>query len=129
MARDHRCAAQPQSNSSSTDVATIKPASFQVGEGINHYFHATLHNRAVYLVAMLTGNIGDPGAGVSTWAGNYKGGDLPGCALASVPASAAMSTRTRSTHSSIPPPPTTGDLRHTIHGEETSYWGMGDHGR
>jgi nitrate reductase alpha subunit len=55
-----------------TDIATIKPASAHVGEGVNHWFHATLANRAMYLPFMLTGNIGRPGAGVYTWAGNYK---------------------------------------------------------
>ena len=60
------------------DIATIKPCSIHVGEGVNHYFHATLHNRAVYLVMMLIGEIGRPGAGVSTWAGNYKGGIFQG---------------------------------------------------
>ena len=44
-----------------------------IGEGINHYFHATLHNRASYLPLILTGNIGKHGAGGYTWAGNYKG--------------------------------------------------------
>ena len=54
------------------DIATIKPVAIHVGEGINHWFHATLHNRATYLPLMLTGNIGKPGAGCQTWAGNYK---------------------------------------------------------
>ena len=54
------------------DLATIKPAAIHVGEGINHWFHGTLHNRAVHLPLMLTGNIGKPGAGVYSWAGNYK---------------------------------------------------------
>ncbi len=54
------------------DIATIKPVAIHVGEGINHWFHATLHNRAVHLPLMLTGNIGKPGAGMYTWAGNYK---------------------------------------------------------
>lgn len=43
-----------------------------VGEGINHWFHATLANRAQYLPVMLTGQLGKPGAGCFTWAGNYK---------------------------------------------------------
>ena len=43
-----------------------------VGEGINHWFHATLANRAQYLPILLTGQIGRPGAGCFTWAGNYK---------------------------------------------------------
>jgi nitrate reductase alpha subunit len=54
------------------DIATIKPVAIHVGEGVNHWFHATLHNRATYLPLMLTGNIGRPGAGCFTWAGNYK---------------------------------------------------------
>ena len=54
------------------DIATIKPVAIHIGEGINHWFHATLHNRATYLPLMLTGNIGQPGAGCHTWAGNYK---------------------------------------------------------
>ncbi|MBI2177714.1 MAG: molybdopterin-dependent oxidoreductase, partial [Candidatus Tectomicrobia bacterium] len=54
------------------DIATIKPAAIHVGEGINHWFHATLINRATYLPLILTGNIGKPGAGSHTWAGNYK---------------------------------------------------------
>ncbi|MCK9519041.1 MAG: molybdopterin-dependent oxidoreductase [Dehalococcoidia bacterium] len=54
------------------DIATIKPVAIHVGEGINHWFHATLHNRAVHLPLMLTGNIGIPGGGMYSWAGNYK---------------------------------------------------------
>ncbi len=49
-----------------------KPVAIHIGEGINHWFHATLHNRATYLPLMLTGNIGISGAGCHTWAGNYK---------------------------------------------------------
>jgi len=48
------------------------PVAIHVGEGINHWFHATLCNRAQYLPLMLTGSIGRPGAGCYTWAGNYK---------------------------------------------------------
>ncbi|MBI3940927.1 MAG: molybdopterin-dependent oxidoreductase, partial [Acidobacteria bacterium] len=54
------------------DLATIKPAAIHQGEGINHWFHATEMNRASYLPLMLTGNIGKPGTGSHTWAGNYK---------------------------------------------------------
>ena len=54
------------------EIATIKPVAIHVGEGINHWFHATLINRAQYLPLLLTGNIGKPGAGCHTWAGNYK---------------------------------------------------------
>ncbi len=54
------------------DIATLSPVAIHIGEGINHWFHATLANRAMYLPLMLTGNIGKPGAGCHTWAGNYK---------------------------------------------------------
>jgi nitrate reductase alpha subunit len=54
------------------DLATIKPVAIHIGEGVNHWFHATLHNRATHLPLMLTGNIGKLGAGCYTWAGNYK---------------------------------------------------------
>jgi nitrate reductase alpha subunit len=62
------------------DIATIKPVAIHYGEGINHWFHATLHNRATYLPLMLTGNIGIPGAGAHTWAGNYKAALFQGSA-------------------------------------------------
>ena len=54
------------------DIATLKPVGIHQGEGINHWFHATEMNRSSYLPLMLTGNIGQRGAGSHTWAGNYK---------------------------------------------------------
>ena len=60
------------------DIATIKPVAIHTGEGINHWFHATLHNRATYLPLMLTGNIGVKGSGSHTWAGNYKAANFQG---------------------------------------------------
>jgi len=54
------------------DIATIAPCAIHQGEGINHWFHATEANRAAYLPLILTGNIGKPGAGCHSWAGNYK---------------------------------------------------------
>ena len=62
------------------DIANIKPVAIHQGEGINHWFHATEMNRASYLPLMLTGNIGKPGAGGHTWAGNYKAGLFQGSA-------------------------------------------------
>ncbi|HYV43233.1 MAG TPA: molybdopterin-dependent oxidoreductase, partial [Myxococcaceae bacterium] len=62
------------------DLATIKPACIHVGEGMNHWFHATEMNRATYLPLVLTGNIGKPGAGGHTWAGNYKAALFQGSA-------------------------------------------------
>ncbi len=108
------------------DVATIKPASIHYGEGINHYFHATLHNRATYLPMMLTGNIGKHGAGVYTWAGNYKGALFqaspwtgPGAASYTQedPFNPVLDENARITRA---------NLRETMHGEEVSYWGYGD---
>ena len=60
------------------DIATMKPVAIHQGEGINHWFHATEMNRAAYLPVILTGNIGKPGAGCHTWAGNYKAGLFQG---------------------------------------------------
>lgn len=108
------------------DLATIKPAAFHVGEGVNHYFHATLHNRATYFVAMLTGNIGIPGSGVSTWAGNYKGGIFhaapwhgPGVGgyVNEDPFNPLLDPAARYTAK------TSG---HRLEGEDVAYWGMGD---
>jgi nitrate reductase alpha subunit len=62
------------------DIATMKPVAIHQGEGINHWFHATEMNRAAYLPLMLTGNIGQPGAGCHTWAGNYKAALFQGSA-------------------------------------------------
>ncbi len=60
------------------DIGTIKPAALHQGEGINHWFHATEMNRAAFLLVMLTGNVGKPGAGCFTWAGNYKAANFQG---------------------------------------------------
>jgi len=54
------------------DIARLAPVAIHIGEGINHWFHATEADRAMYLPLMLTGNVGKPGAGCHTWAGNYK---------------------------------------------------------
>ena len=64
------------------DIATMKPVAIHQGEGINHWFHATEMNRAAYLPLMLTGNVGKPGAGGHTWAGNYKAALFQGSAWA-----------------------------------------------
>jgi nitrate reductase alpha subunit len=63
------------------DIATMAPVAIHQGEGINHWFHATEMNRAAYLPLMLTGNIGKPGAGCHTWAGNYKAALFQGSPL------------------------------------------------
>ncbi|MEW5974773.1 MAG: molybdopterin-dependent oxidoreductase [Acidobacteriota bacterium] len=108
------------------DIATIKPVAVHHGEGINHYFHATLHNRAVHLPLMLTANIGQHGAGVFTWAGNYKGavfqgsnwsGSGAGVYKAEDPFNPVLDPQAKIGHENI---------RHTTWGEEVGYWGAGD---
>jgi len=102
------------------------PVAIHLGEGVNHYFHATLHNRATYLPMLLTGNIGKHGAGVFTWAGNYKGALLqaspwsgPGVAsyTAEDPFRPVLDDKVRITHE---------HLRHTNDGEDPSYWACGE---
>jgi nitrate reductase alpha subunit len=108
------------------DVATVRPMAIHVGEGVNHYFHATLHNRATYLVSMLTGQVGIPGAGVSTWAGNYKGGIFHGAPWFGPGVGGYVNEDPfrplldeNDTYDFT-------NIHHYIHGEDTSYWGYGD---
>ena len=102
------------------------PVAIHIGEGINHYFHATLHNRASYLPMMLTGNIGKHGAGVYTWAGNYKGalfqaspwsGPGVGSYTHEDPFFPVLDEKARITHK---------NLRHLSDGEDPSYWACGE---
>jgi nitrate reductase alpha subunit len=102
------------------------PVALHHGEGTNHYFHATLHNRACFLPLMLTGNFGKHGAGVFTWAGNYKGALLqgtpwsgPGAACYSMedPFYPVLDETTRLTEKNV---------RHAVHGEDVAFWGHGD---
>jgi nitrate reductase alpha subunit len=102
------------------------PVAIHIGEGVNHYFHATLHNRASYLPAMLTGNIGKHGAGVFTWAGNYKGALLQaspwsgpgvGSYTHEDPFNPVLDENVRIAHQ---------HLRHLSDGEDPSYWACGE---
>lgn len=102
------------------------PVAIHIGEGINHYFHATLHNRATYLPLLLTGNIGKHGAGSFTWAGNYKGalfqasawsGPGVGSYTAEDPFAPVLDEKARITHE---------NLRHTGDTEDPSYWACGE---
>jgi nitrate reductase alpha subunit len=102
------------------------PVSIHIGEGINHYFHATLHNRATHLPLMLTGNIGKHGAGVYTWAGNYKGALLQasswsgpgvGAYTHEDPFHPLLDEKAQITHK---------HLRHLSDGEDPSYWACGE---
>lgn len=102
------------------------PVAIHVGEGINHYFHATLHNRATYLPLLLTGNIGKHGAGSHTWAGNYKGalfqaspwsGPGVGSFTHEDPFAPVLDEKARITHE---------HLRHLSDVEDPSYWACGE---
>ncbi len=102
------------------------PVAIHIGEGVNHYFHATLHNRASYLPMMLTGNIGKHGAGVHTWAGNYKGalfqaspwsGPGVGSFIHEDPFHPVLDENARITHH---------EMRHCSDGEDPSYWACGE---
>lgn len=103
-----------------------KPVAIHIGEGINHYFHATLHNRACYLPLMLTGNIGKHGAGSHTWAGNYKGalfqasawsGPGVGAYTYEDPFRPVLDESAKISHD---------HLRHLSDGEDPSYWACGE---
>ncbi len=108
------------------DFATIKPVAIHHGEGINHYFHATLHNRAVFLPMMLTGNLGRPGAGVYTWAGNYKGGVFQASAWSGPGVGAYVIEDPFNPVLDREATLTAANLRGMMHGEEVGYWGAGD---
>ncbi len=45
---------------------------FALGMGPNQFFNNDLKDRAVFLVAGLTGSLGKPGANVGSYAGNYR---------------------------------------------------------
>jgi nitrate reductase alpha subunit len=108
------------------DVATIRPMAIHVGEGVNHYFHATLHNRATFLVAMLTGQVGLPGTGVSTWAGNYKGGIFHAARWFGPGVGGYVNEDPFRPLVDESDAYDFDNVHHYIHGEETSYWGYGD---
>ena len=102
------------------------PVAIHIGEGINHYFHATLHNRAMYLPLMLTGNIGGNGNGGHTWAGNYKGALLQASSWSGPgvgsfthedPFNPVLDESVRITKE---------NLRHTTDVEDPSYWANGE---
>lgn len=46
---------------------------FVTGMGPNQFFNSDLKDRAIFLVAALTRNIGFPGGNVGSYAGNYRG--------------------------------------------------------
>ena len=57
---------------------------FAVGMGPNQFFNSDLKDRAIFLVAALTRNLGFPGGNVGSYAGNYRAalfGGIPTFAL------------------------------------------------
>lgn len=108
------------------DLAMIKPAAIHLGEGVNHYFHATLHNRACFFLMALTGNIGSHGNGVYAWAGNYKGamfqagkwaGAGVGVYVVEDPFNPVLDENAKITKK---------NLRKCLDHEEPSYWAYGE---
>jgi nitrate reductase alpha subunit len=102
------------------------PVSIHHGEGTNHYFHATLHNRACHLPLMLTGNFGKHGAGVFTWAGNYKGSLLQaspwtgpgfGAYTHEDPFHPVLDENAHITHH---------ECKNYTYGEDVAFWGHGE---
>ncbi len=51
---------------------------FAVGMGPNQFFNADLKDRAIFLVAALTRNVGFPGGNVGSYAGNYRASIIDG---------------------------------------------------
>jgi nitrate reductase alpha subunit len=57
-----------------TQIATAKGQTLLGhGMGPNHFFNADLKDRAIFLLAALTDNIGHLGGNVGSYAGNYRG--------------------------------------------------------
>jgi nitrate reductase alpha subunit len=108
------------------DIATIKPVAIHYGEGINHWFHATLHNRATYLPLMLTGNIGIPGSGAHTWAGNYKAGLFQGSPRTGPGFAGWVGEDPFQPNLDPTKPQTFDDVKSYARGEEVGYWAHGD---
>ncbi len=54
------------------EMATTKPLHVIYGASNYQWYHGDLKGRALALIPVLTGNIGKSGAGISTYAGQYK---------------------------------------------------------
>ncbi len=108
------------------DLATLKPVAIHQGEGINHWFHATEMNRAAYLPLMLTGNIGQPGAGCHTWAGNYKAALFQGSPWTGPGFKGWVSEDPFDLNLDAEAPGETVKTHGYTKGEEPAYWNHGD---
>lgn len=61
------------------DVAANKTKTlFALGMGPNQFFNSDLKDRATFLVAALSNNVGHPGGNIGSYAGNYRWGFLSG---------------------------------------------------
>lgn len=54
------------------EMGTAKPVHIVYGASNYQWFHGDLKGRALSLIVTLTGNLGKPGAGISTYAGQYR---------------------------------------------------------
>jgi len=54
------------------EMASTKPLHIVYGASNYQWFHGDLKGRALALIVTLTGNLGKPGAGISTYAGQYR---------------------------------------------------------
>ncbi|HHY27055.1 MAG TPA: molybdopterin-dependent oxidoreductase [Desulfitobacterium dehalogenans] len=54
------------------EMAAAKPLHIVYGASNYQWYHGDLKGRALALINVLTGNIGQPGAGISTYAGQYR---------------------------------------------------------
>lgn len=54
------------------EIATIKPLHIVYGASNYQWYHGDLKGRAYSLLVALTGNLGKSGAGISTYAGQYR---------------------------------------------------------
>ncbi len=70
---------------------------FVTGMGPNQFFNADLKDRAIFLVAALTRNVGFPGGNVGSYAGNYRAALFNG--VGSYAAEDPFQLRTRPWHS------------------------------
>lgn len=55
-----------------SEMASTKPLHIVYGASNYQWYHGDLKGRALSLIVALTGNIGNPGDGISTYAGQYK---------------------------------------------------------
>jgi nitrate reductase / nitrite oxidoreductase, alpha subunit len=103
-----------------------RSVAIHIGEGINHWFHGTLANRAFYLPLMLTGSIGKPGSGCHTWAGNYKAALFQGAKGVGAGLAAYLLEDPFDPNLDPKAPGSAMKVRKTAKDEEPAYWNHGE---